>query len=741
MNLLSRVSQITRQLTGRTATKNPDASSVIVRAGQSLGAWQGALGTFTPREVNPHLYEALREALPILDGAINRLVTLDGIVRVTGTNKELVATINDGLMASIPVNDAEAGLQAAYASQGGELYEQGLGLVEMVMDKRGRELIGLRVPDAKGIAFDRDPETLQLRWWYRAPARSGSLRRDGTDQVEAVLRRGVSAVTSAVLTGHDYTQLDPSRMVYAVNQPEADNPYGVSVMRSMEFVAQILLKIQNATGHVWDRFGDPSYKLTYKTKNRRLADDAAALATRRDRLARDLAATINAKRAGNSADFVQAIGADDDILLEVIGGKDQVMEIEMPARHMLEQIVGKTGVPAWLLGLQWTTAERLAQQQSEMVLQESRTRFERRLPGLRRIVETWLRGRGLTWKPGDWQLVQELPSLHDELKRAQAAFLNAQTEFMRRGGSSGGNMPPTPPGTDQGAAKSYTMHPDGSITIHGTVHTDGSVTIHGARALARHPRTKASGTGEPWAEDDAELPRIEARATGELLSAWGALQAATLAALSLPAKQAKVVGKAVAWSFAPELRTTLAQMADTFELQQGADQGALMRGMLDGWLRGVENAAGDLDVDAALRAVSEDARILMRERALGLIRSTVARTYRDDILAELADGAYNGLSPPEVAKQLRARFGAHDYDWERLARSEIAQAQVMGKEAEYAELGVTEYDYITAEDERVSAICRRHEATSPHTLGAGPLPMRDSHPNCRCSIRAVVGDL
>ncbi len=713
---------------------NEVSTSVIARASTSLGIWQDTLGGFVPREVNPYFYESLREALPILDGAVNRLVTLDGIVRVEGGNDALAQEIQNGLLASIPVNDNEGGLQAAYASQGNELYEQGIGAIEMVMDAKGRELIGLRVADSKGIAFDREPETLRLRSWYRPPSHSPTGRLDGTDQVEAVIRgnqRGTTSVAN-LLHNHNYVQLNSERMAWALLQPEADSPYGVSLFRSMEFVSQILLKIENATGQVWDRFGSPSFSLTYKTKNRVVAGDAAALLKRQKTLADGLSKVLDAKRKGNSADFVNAIAADDDIVIEIIGAQDQVLEIEKPARHLLEQIVGKTGVPAWLLGLQWTTAERLAQQQSEMVLQESRTRWERRHPGLRGIVETWLRGRGRTWKPGDWALVQELPSLHDELKRAQANFLNAQTELMRRGGNSGENAPPAIVGTDQGAAKRFRMLPDGSMEF--TTFEPAAEIRTGKRAAVG--AAKAAGDGEPWAESDPELPRIEARTIATMLADWSGLESDTLAALSLPATKA---GEQV-WTFTPDLRAMLDTLANEFELQAGSGDGGLMRGMLAAWRRGVENAAAEIDGAAALQEISADARATMQSRALDLARTVTTRTYRADIISELSEGAYNGLSPGDVAKRLRERFGAHDYDWERLARSEIAQAQVAGKEAEYAELGIEQYDYVTAGDSLVSAICRTNAAGGPYKVGAGKLPMRDSHPNCRCSIRARSDD-
>lgn len=731
-------------LFGRKAPAPPASQGVVVRAGEALGIWQDTLGGFIPREVNPHLYESLREAIPTLDGAINRLVTVDGIIRVRGANDALVQSIERDLLDSIPVNDAEAGLQAFYASQGNEVYEQGLSVGEMVMDTRGRELIALRVADSKGIAFSRDAGA--LRWWYRPPARRTHGRADGTDTVESILRnRYPGGDVGGWLSQNGYVPLDPSRMVYTVLMPEADNPYGTSLLRSMEFVAQILLKIQNATGQAWDRFGDPAFHLVYKVKNRAVASDGAALARRQKILADDLAKVLNAKRNGNAADFVQAVASEDDITLKVIGAQDQILEIELPAQHMLEQIVAKTGLPSWMLGFHWSTAERLAKYQSEMVLQESRTRFVRRLPGLRRVVETWLRGRNMTWKPGDWELYQDLPNLQDELNRAQAKFLEAQTALMLEGTligrqgqgttsplpSNGGGAgreseddPEDDPASDDAGGKRFTIHPDGRMDFH--FHAQKNH-FRGAAKMV-----KTAG-GEPWAEDDPQLPAIESRTIAGLLAAWRKLEGDTLAALGLGEAKAPVT-----WAWMPQFEAILQQLMAEFEIAVGSAEGDLVRGMLDAWSRGALNANASLGLDAAIQASREAVEILLRERGMELVRTVIHRAYRDDLLADLARGAYNGESPGIVARQLRKRFGAHDYDWERLARSEIAQAQAMGKEDEYRELGVEHYDYVTAGDDRVSAICRQHAAAGPYALGEGPLPMRDSHPNCRCTITAVV---
>ena len=418
----------------------------------ALGPWSGLHEWFLARQVNPHLYEALREAIAPIDGGINRLVTMDGIVRVRGDDETLVAEIED-FIEHVPVNDMECGLQTFVDGMGNERYEQGYAVGEFVPDRRGRDIVGLRVADSKGVHFRRETDG-RMRVLYRPPARAEVTRRDGTHHVEALLRNSfANESTTDVLLGAGFAELDSAWLVYEGLNNEAGNPYGVSMMRSIEFVSQILLAIQNATDQLWKRFGDPPLMLTYKTKNRAVKPGTGGeLERRRTQLATDLANAMSAKRKGNSVDFVQAIGADDDITVGIIGAQDKIIEIELPARHMLEQIVSKFGLPSWMLGFHWSTAERLAEQQSQIVLQESRTRFVRRRPGLSRLIATMLRLRGRTWERGAWELYQELPNLHDELKRAQAQFLLAQTEMMLRGGFDPFADEPLP-GTDQGAAK------------------------------------------------------------------------------------------------------------------------------------------------------------------------------------------------------------------------------------------------------------------------------------------------
>jgi hypothetical protein len=436
-----------RNLSGGGGTKFTSGGGTIraaEREVQAMGPWSGALGQFQARTVNPHLYEALREALPPLDGGIEALVALDGIVRVGGSNKRLVADVR-AFIESVAVNDAQFGLQAVYSGMGNEQYEQGFAVSEWTPSKDGRDIAGIRIADSKGVHFLRD--TAGMRVFYRPPGAPAGGRRDGTDQVERILRgtAAASRVDSQWLLGHGFAELDTRRLIYSVHAPEADNPYGTSKLRSVEFVSQIILAIQNATDQTWRRFGDPVFDVLYKTKNRS-ASDPTKLEERKRTIAANLAAALEAKRKGNSADFVNAIGADDDLTVRVLGASEQVLQIEMPARHLLEQVLAKFRIASWVLGYTWNASDRSADGQAEMMLMDGKNRWEARRPYLQRLVETWLRLRGKTWSAGDWFLEQEVPSLRDMLKTAQADFLRAQTVLMLSGAGTPGSA--AEPGSD-----------------------------------------------------------------------------------------------------------------------------------------------------------------------------------------------------------------------------------------------------------------------------------------------------
>lgn len=740
-----------RRKAADTTRNQGGAIATAMREQQAMGAWSPVFDQWEPRAISPWLYEALKEAIPMLDGALGRMVMLDGIIGVEAESDRMERTIRDW-MEGVPVNDLEQGYQAAYASMSEELYEQGHGIVEYTYDDRGRDVIGLRVADSKGTAFLRERD--RLRIFYRAPRDPGPRRLDGLDNIENILRGNVrGSVNASMLARAGYVELDPLQLMIALHRPEADNPYGTSLLRSVPFVAQILLRIQNATGRTWERFGDPSFHVNYSTKNRKV--DSAEAKRRADAVARDLAIAMEGKARGNSVDIGTGTAADDEITIDVIGAVAETLSIEMPARAMVEQFVAAFGFPAWMMGVSWSQAAGIAEPQSELVLQDARTRFSKRRGALERPVAAMLRARGITWKPGDWQLTQTLPSLHDELKRAQAEFLREQARMVGGGrGADAGERPAAPRGLDNN--------------------------LRSRRLPRQHKAADPDNEGEPWAEPDPALPPLESGTTAALLGRWHQLRDDTLALLAIDE------GSAEPFAFRDG---DLAQMLALIGPAQDDMAAALLEAQLAAWDRGVANAADEVPVpsqsdlaEVANRPASEfrlnSVPLAVRKRArkmlldavatghkagwfdnpivaaaiavlrsqmrrwfgewgLSLVRGGLEREMRVQVATALASGEFDGQNPVNVARELRRRFDAGDYNWERLARSEIAMSQSHGKREMYRQQGVTTVDYMTAGDEKVSAICRRLEAAGPYELDSAPIPVEDSHPNCRCTLLAA----
>ena len=65
-------------------------------------------------------------------------------------------------------------------------------------------------------------------------------------------------------------------------------------------------------------------------------------------------------------DFV-AVG---DVSVKVIGADNNVLSSEIPVRQLLEQLVAKTGLPPYMLGLSWSTTERMSAQQADVLTSE-----------------------------------------------------------------------------------------------------------------------------------------------------------------------------------------------------------------------------------------------------------------------------------------------------------------------------------------------------------------------------------
>lgn len=138
----------------------------------------------------------------------------------------------------------------------------------------------------------------------------------------------------------------------------------------------------------------------------------------------------------------------------------------------------------------------------------------------------------------------------------------------------------------------------------------------------------------------------------------------------------------------------------------------------------------------------------MRERAVDYaiqrgadLITHINDSVRQDVRLMLEDALASGESVDEFAAELAERYAFSDMRAERIARTEMAFADVEGNVAAYKEAGVELKQWITANDELVSDDCRVNAA-------AGPIPINSAfpsgavnppeHPNCRCDVIPVL---
>ena len=146
--------------------------------------------------------------------------------------------------------------------------------------------------------------------------------------------------------------------------------------------------------------------------------------TRAGQLAKGWSEAMSATRGGAVRDFV-AVG---DVEIKVIGAECEIPDCQAPVRLLLEQLIAQTGIPPFLLGLNWSSTERMSAQQADMLTTEI-TAIRRTLtPVLERICRMWLRMQGETAAfRVDWEDI----NLQDEVEEAKAELYREQARKLR----------------------------------------------------------------------------------------------------------------------------------------------------------------------------------------------------------------------------------------------------------------------------------------------------------------------
>ena len=186
------------------------------------------------------------------------------------------------------------------------------------------------------------------------------------------------------------------------------------------------MKIYTAMGANWERAGNVRYSVICKDTE---GMDPSAAQERGTQMAREWAKAMEDGKNGTVRDFV-AVG---DVQIKVIGGEAPILDSQIPVRQLLEQLVAKTGLPPFLLGISWSTTERMSTQQADILTSELWALRRTVEPVLRKICRTYLALEGMDdrvsilWNDISLQDITE--EARAELYKAQAAKAMAEAQL------------------------------------------------------------------------------------------------------------------------------------------------------------------------------------------------------------------------------------------------------------------------------------------------------------------------
>ena len=334
------------------------------------------------------LYRQIREAIPVLDAAVGKLVRLSGGFTVKCRDGQSQQSL-EAFLKTVPCGRGQMGINSFLAGYLDSLLTYGRAIGELVVT--GGRLRAVCWGDVTLLDIQEGESLLDTVIW--GPDSHGLMR------------------------PLPYQNL----LLFTSLNPEPGSPYGVSIFRGMPYLADILLKIYNTIGVNWERAGNIRYSVICKGGEDM---DPAVVQERGRQVAQEWARAMEDGKNGTVRDFV-AVG---DVEISVIGGESPILDSEVPVRQLLEQLVAKTGLPPFLLGLNWSTTERMSTQQADLLTSELWALRRSVQPAVEKICRTYLALEGLD---NQVEILWDDISLQDITEEARAELYKAQAEKYR----------------------------------------------------------------------------------------------------------------------------------------------------------------------------------------------------------------------------------------------------------------------------------------------------------------------
>ena len=227
------------------ALSPPVAVTALQTGGRGAG-WEGAL----PQPLRPPeaaVYEGLREAVPIVDAALQKIVRLTAGVQVTCSHPAGQRYL-DRFIREVPVGAGGTGLETFLSGYLMSLLTYGNAVGEMVPGPEGDEIAALYLSDLGDVELRREESPLAARLLVR-----------GADGLQPV----------------PYPEL----VFFSALDPAPGEIQGRSLLRGLPFLSGVLMQIYQAVGQNFQRIGALRYAVTVKPEPGSDAQGVAQAAT------------------------------------------------------------------------------------------------------------------------------------------------------------------------------------------------------------------------------------------------------------------------------------------------------------------------------------------------------------------------------------------------------------------------------------------------------------------------------
>lgn len=360
--------------------KTSNSEPELVSAQRMTGGRIALPATVEPFE--KELYDRLRFAVPVIDAALMKIIRLTGGFRVICSDERLQPEL-DRFLENVPVGLTGKSIGEFVDNFLDSMLTYGSAVGEIAADSSENRIAGLWVGDVSAVRVSAGNNPFVRNYIVRAA--------DGS-------QRNIP---------------HPERILYA------SLTGGRSLLRGLPALSSILMRIYECIGQNFDRAGNVRYAVTYKPSGD--SGDFVYSRERAQQIAREWADGMNSAKYGQVKDFV-AVG---DVDIKVIGAENQLFDTNVPVRQLMEQLIAKLSIPPFLLGLNWSSTERMSSQQADILTSE--LEYYRRLltPVICEIGNAFLCAAGADAVCRvEWDNI----NLQDESALAEARLKNAQAK-------------------------------------------------------------------------------------------------------------------------------------------------------------------------------------------------------------------------------------------------------------------------------------------------------------------------